>query len=287
MKPFLDRSLLEEAARAVREAFPDTRPQWAVILGSGWTMTAPGWREKGSLLYRRIPGFGIPSVAGHLGVVKVFSIPGGDLLVFHGRRHWYETGDWNPIALPIHVARRMGCRGVLLTNAAGGIREDLSPGQLMVVDDHINGLGLNPLVGNADWWSDPFFTDLSVVYDAELRAILCAVGREQGGVPLSGVYAAVSGPSYETPAEIRALRSMGADAVGMSTVPEAILARAAGLKVAALALICNRAAGLGGPTLSHSEVLETSRQSADQVMRVLTAGIEKMMLSLGPDPSLK
>jgi purine-nucleoside phosphorylase len=277
MKPFLDRSLMEEAARAVREAFPDVRPKLAVILGSGWTLPASGWQEKGSLPYRRIPGFGMPLVVGHPGLLKAYGTSSGDVLVFQGRRHWYEAADWNPIALPIHIARRLGCRAVLLTNAAGGIREDLISGQLMVVDDHINVLGLNPLVGNADWWSDPFFTDLTAVYDAELRSILHTVGVEQGFAPSSGVYAAVSGPSYETPAEVRALQRMGADAVGMSTVPEAILARAAGLKVAALALICNRAAGLGGQPLTHSDVLETSRQSADRVVHLLAAGIEKIL----------
>jgi len=277
MKPFLDRSLMEEAARTVREAFSDLRPKLAVILGSGWTLPASGWQEKGSLPYRRIPGFGVPLVVGHPGLLKAYSTSSGDVLVFQGRRHWYEAADWNPIALPIHIARRLGCRAVLLTNAAGGIRDDLTSGQLMVVEDHINALGLNPLVGNADWWSDPFFTDLTAVYDAKLRSILHKVGLEQGFAPSSGIYAAVSGPSYETPAEVRVLKSMGADAVGMSTVPEAILARAAGLKVAALALICNRAAGLGGPALTHSEVLETSRQSADRVVRLLAAGIEKIL----------
>jgi purine-nucleoside phosphorylase len=277
MKPFLDRSLMEEAARAVREAFPDLRPKLAVILGSGWTLTASAWQEKGSLPYRRIPGFGMPLVVGHPGILKAFRTPTGDVLVFQGRRHWYEAADWNPIALPIHIARRLGCRAVVLTNAAGGIRDDLAPGQLMIVEDHINALGLNPLVGNADWWSNPYFTDLSTVYDADLRAIFHAVACAQGLAPSAGIYAAVSGPSYETPAEVRVLRSMGADAVGMSTVPEAILARAAGLKVAALALICNRAAGLGGQTLTHAEVLETSRQSADRMVRLLAAGIEKIL----------
>lgn len=280
MKPFIDRTLMEEAARAVRETFPELKPRLAIILGSGWTVSAPGWEEKGCLPYRRIPGYGMPVVAGHPGLLKAFGTPRGEVLVFHGRRHWYEAADCNPIALPIHITRRLGGQAMILTNAAGGIREDLTPGRLMILEDHINAMGFNPLVGNADWWSDPFFTDLSAVYDPELRGMLQTAGRAHGLTPAAGVYAAVSGPSYETPAEIRALRSMGADAVGMSTVPEAILARAAGLKVAALALICNRAAGLGGTTLSHAEVLHTGRQTAEAAVRLLVAGVEKMMGAL-------
>ncbi len=277
MKPFLDRSWREEAARAVREQCPGVRPRVAVILGSGWTLPAEGWTERGAIPYHRIPGLGAPSVSGHPGRLAAFGLPAGDLLVFQGRRHWYEAADWNPVAVPIHLARRLGCRAVVLTNAAGGIRADLEPGRLMIIEDHHNAVGWNPLVGNSDWWSETPFPDLSETYDATLREILSAVGRERGLDLAGGVYAAVSGPSYETPAEIRALRNLGADAVGMSTVPEAILARAAGLKVAGLTLISNRAAGLGGRRLTHEEVLQTGRQSAGRVTAFLAAVLERMV----------
>jgi purine-nucleoside phosphorylase len=193
-----------------------------------------------------------------------------ELLLFQGRRHWYEGSGWEPVAIPVYLSLKFGISVLILTNAAGGIRKELAPGNLMIIDDHINAMGCNPLIGNSDPVWGPKFADQTNVYDLELRKIFDKAGNKTG-IPLShGIYAATSGPTYETPAEYNALRLIGVDAVGMSTVPEAILGNAAGMRVAGISCITNIALQTAQNTLSHKEIVGVS-ENAYPVIRVLLA----------------
>jgi inosine/guanosine/xanthosine phosphorylase family protein len=262
-------SILAQGAQAVRAAFPAVRPAGGLILGSGWRATATAFEMHDRLDYSAIPGLGRPTVAGHGGALLRGTCAGLETFVFLGRRHWYEGAGWESVAFPIYLLKALGASFVVLTNAAGGIRDDLAPGALMVIDDHINAMGVHPLVAPHDPFWGSRFPDLTQVYDAELRRRMdCAA--ERLGQPLAhGVYLATSGPTYETPAEIRAFRALGADAIGMSTVPEALLAHAAGLRVGALSFIANRAAGLGGRTLTHAEITTAADRAAPIMSRFL------------------
>ena len=260
---------LQETLSAVRTAMGSPSPLLSLVLGSGWSDAAEFLTPTRSLPYSRIPHFGQPSVPGHNGRLALSSFANCDFLVFHGRRHWYEGDGWDPVALPVRISREFEVPALLLTNAAGGIRDDLEPGALMVVNDHINAMGVNPLVGAALRESGPCFADMSRVYDPLLRGLLDR-SAERSRVRLRhGVYAAVSGPSYETPAEVRALQRLGADAVGMSTVPEAVFACALGLRVAALSCIANRASSADRPPLSHEDVLQAGRSAVPSMRLVL------------------
>lgn len=267
----MDRRQLEQALARVRATWPDVRPVMGAILGSGWSDVIPAFTTHGALPYEEIPGLGRTGVVGHAGRLVWGEHAGVPTLIFQGRRHYYEGVGWTPIALPIFLLKSLGARAVLLTNAAGGLRPDLPPGRLMIMSDHINLMGDHPLLGPHDPFWGPRFPDQSAVYDVALRAALHRAGRAAGESLTEGVYLAGSGPTYETPAEIRAWRTLGADAVGMSTVPEAMLARAAGLRVAGLSCITNWAAGISSQPLSHEEVTETTRLSMARMKAVLLA----------------
>jgi purine-nucleoside phosphorylase len=244
-------------------------------MGSGWRDVVSGFRVLHAVRYADVPELGAPQVAGHGGELLLAHHTGVNLLVFSGRRHWYEGAGWDPIAFPVALAKTMGAQGLLLTNSAGGIRSDLTPGSLMVIDDHINLMGLNPLAGPETPFWGARFPDMSRVYDIDYRARLDAAAHGTGIKLTHGVYLAVSGPSYETPAEIEAFRRLGADAVGMSTVPEAILAHAAGLRVAGLSCIANAAAGRAG-ILSHKEVLAGAKAAIPSLTRLIQAFVEQI-----------
>lgn len=261
--------VLEQAASTIRGAWPDLKPVCGLILGSGWGEAVRAFAVADSIAYDVIPGLGRPGVEGHGGLLLRAAHAGLATLIFQGRRHWYEGEGWTPIALPIYVLKRLGASVVVLTNAAGGIRADLEPGTLMCLDDHINLMGVNPLVGPPPPLWGPRFVDQSQVYDSALRSALDRAAQRAGAQIRHGVYLALSGPAYETPAEIRAWRTLGADAVGMSTVPEAMLARAAGLRVLGLSCITNRAAGLAERPLSHEEVTATTQRAMPMMRNVL------------------
>jgi purine-nucleoside phosphorylase len=281
----MDTERIIKSAESIGAAFPAFRPKLALVMGSGWREVAEGFTVKHSLDYADIPGLGAPQVAGHGGQLLLAEQGGVELLIFSGRRHWYEGAGWDPIAFPVCLTKIMGAQGLVLTNSAGGInaqvdrdlrarsdaarRSASTPvGTVMIIDDHINLMGTNPLIGPHHTFWGPRFPDMTGVYDADYRRRLEEAGHRVG-VPLEhGVYLAVTGPSYETPAEIGAFRGMGADAVGMSTVPEAILARAAGLKVAGLSCITNAAAGMG-QALSHEEVLAGAKAAIPGLTRLL------------------
>lgn len=237
-------------------------------------MVAEAIPDASVIPYADIPGFPMVGVPGHAGRMILGSWHGVEVVVMAGRAHFYEGFDMAAVTFPTRVLAELGIRDLLLTNAAGGIRRGLRPGDFVAISDHINFLGTNPLRGRLAAGRERFI-DMTATYDAELRSRIVRVAKDLGLRIREGVYLAVSGPSFETPAEIRAFRALGADVVGMSTVPEAIVGRQCGLRVAALSCITNVAAGLAGPkqSLSHAEVLEVAREVAPKATRLVEAWI--------------
>jgi purine-nucleoside phosphorylase len=254
----LQADIMTSAQQTIQSLWPDLRPVCAVILGSGWNTMFGEYAEKASIAYSRIPGLGATSVAGHAGRLSWIEIDGADVIAFNGRRHYYEGEGWAPMRTMIKLIKGLGARTLVVTNAVGGIRTDLTGGSLMLVEDHINLMGSNPLIGPHDPDFGERFPCLSRVYDRELMQLLADTAARSGLKLARGIYVAVSGPAYETPAEVRAYRSLGADAVGMSLVPEVVLAGAAGLRVIGLSCIANKAVDLDTELLTHTEVLETT-----------------------------
>ena len=267
----MDDDILEQAVARLRERWPEAHPRCGLILGSGWSDVAEVFEARAAIDYDDIPGLGQPSVEGHAGRLIWAESSGVETFLFLGRRHWYEGEGWTPIAVPVFVMKRLGGATLVLTNAAGAVRNGMKPGDLMVIDDHINQLPSNPLAGPHDPFWGPRFPDQTHVYDPALRALLDRAAARVDEDLHHGVYLASTGPTYETPAEIRAYRAMGADAVGMSTVPEAILANAAGLRVAAISCITNLAAGLGPKELAHEEVRQTAKTAAPRMKSLVLA----------------
>jgi purine-nucleoside phosphorylase len=267
----MNMSLLEGNVQLIGARIGAFRPAAALILGSGWGEAARAFKLVESIPYDQIPGLGATGVQGHAGVMHAAFFETLPLFVFEGRRHWYEGAGWEPVAIPVFLSKQFGAGTLILTNAAGGIRGDLKVGDLMAIDDHINAMGGSPLLGPHDGRWGARFPDQTAVYDPRCRRLLERAAARIGETLPHGIYLASSGPAYETPAEIRAYRSLGADAVGMSTVPEAILAHAAGLRVAALSCITNLAAGLGDTPLAHADVLEQTRRNRSRMAALLTA----------------
>ena len=268
------------AADWLRERLADRAPEVAMILGSGLgdltALLADPWR----VAYSDIPHLPRPGVAGHAGTLWCGELAGVDTLIFQGRFHHYEGHDLASVTLPVRIVRCLEIPTLILTAAVGGIRNDLGPGSLVLIHDHLNLLGENPLRGPNDDRYGLRFPDLSAVYSARLRRHARESAHELGLTLTEGVYAWFPGPSYETPAEVRMARTLGADVVGMSTVPEAIVARHAGLDVLAFAVVTNAAAGLAGP-LDHTDVLQESRKAAVNLGRLLTHCLPR--LNASPD----
>jgi purine-nucleoside phosphorylase len=251
------------------------RPEVVLVLGSGLSSLAEAVEDPVVVPFPEVPGFPDTSVVGHAGRYVGGRLEGRDVLVQAGRFHLYEGHAPDVVCGPVRVAHRLGARALLLTNAAGGVNPALGPGTLMLLEDHLNLTGTNPLTGPVQE-GEIRFPDLSEPYDPQLRA-LARRAAEALGIPLgSGVYAAVAGPSYETPAEVRALARWGADAVGMSTVPEAIAARHMGMAVAGISCITNAAAGVLPSPLRHDEVMETAARVRDQFVALLDACIARV-----------
>ena len=245
-----------ERIRAVSAAIPDV----AIVLGSGLGGFASSLGGAVSIPYQDIPNWPVSKVVGHEGRLVVGEVGGRHIAALSGRAHFYEGHDLRKVTFAVRVLGVLGVRTVVLTNAAGGINTTFSPGDLMVIDDHINLLGSSPLVGPNDERFGVRFPDLTHVYSPRLRRLADDTAAKQGITLRHGVYAACHGPSYETPAEVRYLRTIGADAVGMSTVPEAIVARHMGLEVLGISCITNFAAGVLPQPLNHDEVLETAER---------------------------
>ncbi len=235
------------------------RPSLAIILGSGFQQAAACLKVDTEIGYQKLAGFPPVGVSGHAGKLLLGHLGGSPVAVLSGRAHYYEGHAMDQVTFAVRALAEFGIRDLLLTNAAGGVNRAFRPGDFMVLSDHINLMGTNPLRGPAIP-KLPRFVDMTRAYDPGLGRLLHRAARVSKMRLRSGVYLAVSGPSYETPAEIRAFARLGADAVGMSTVPEAIVARQCGLKVAGISCITNLAAGRGGKTLSHAEVLETAER---------------------------
>ena len=233
------------------------RPTLAIVLGSGFHHALTELRVDKKISYAKIPGFPKPTVSGHAGELYFGHLGKTPVLVLSGRAHFYEGHPMARVTFAVRTLAALGVRDLLLTNAAGGVNEKFRAGDFMALTDHINFMGANPLRGPA-LAGLMRFVDLTDTYDDRLREMLWQAGKNSGLKLRRGVYLAVSGPSYETPAEIRAFAKLGADAVGMSTVPEAIAARQCGLNVAAVSCITNLAAGISRGKLSHTEVLETA-----------------------------
>lgn len=244
------------------------RPTLAIVLGSGFDRVLSRCTAILEVPFTSLPGFPRPSVAGHAGKLVLGYVARMPVAILSGRGHFYEGHAMETVTFPVRVLAKMGVQSVLLTCAAGGVNSRFKPGDYMAVTDHINFMGTNPLRG---WMSpdSPRFVDLSQTYDRPLRDLLTAAAKSAKARLHAGQYLAVCGPSYETPAEIRAFAQLGADAVGMSTVPEAIVARQCGLRVAALACITNLAAGRNKKAISHAEVLSTGEAGAVTVSRLL------------------
>jgi purine-nucleoside phosphorylase len=256
----------QDAARALAAATGAERHDVAVVLGSGWVPAADELgKPDAELAVTELPGFLPPAVAGHAGRLRSVTVGGRRVLVLLGRTHLYEGRGVGAVVHGVRVAAAAGCRTVVLTNAAGGLRDGLAVGQPVLIADHLNLTARSPLVG-------PRFVDLTDLYSARLRGLARAVDPSLA----EGVYAALPGPHYETPAEIRMLRTLGADLVGMSTALEAIAARAEGAEVLAVSLVTNLAAGITGEPLDHAEVLAAGQAAATRMGGLLAAVIESL-----------
>ncbi len=266
-----------EAARFISRRW-SRRPRVAIILGSGLGEVVQGLKRARRIAYRAIPHFPRPGVEGHAGTLHLALWREVPVAVLEGRSHLYEGIAPAEVVFPVRVLTLAGVETFILTCAAGGIAASAAPGSLMVFSDHLNLQGSNPLVGLREPRWGTTFVDLSEAYDPELRSIALRAARGLRLRCFAGVYASVLGPSFETPAEIRALRRLGADAVGMSTVPEVIAARQMGARVLALASITNRAAGLGRQALNHNEVLQAGKKAAGDLRQLL----DRILARLAP-----
>src|ERR1044071_6331092 len=267
----------EHATRVIRARI-SVEPHIALVLGSGLGSFADDFEEAVAIPYEDIPGFVRSTAQGHAGrlvIGKVDSIP---VLAMQGRVHYYEGYSLEEVTFPVRVFNLLGIKTFVLTNAAGGINVQLTQGALMVISDHLNLMGVNPLRGANDERLGPRFPDMSAVYSPELQEIVVDEARAIGVEVRRGIYGALSGPSYETPSEIHLLRNLGADAVGMSTVPEAIVARHMGLEVLGISCITNMAAGISDEPINHEEVMATGdrvRETFTELLRRVIGAINK------------
>ena len=257
---------------AIARAAPGFRPKVAVVLGSGLGSFAADVTTIATIPYGELQTFPQTTVGSHAGKLVLGHVGPTAVAVMQGRAHYYERGRADEMKGAIDMLAGLGCETLLQTNAAGSLRLDMPPGSAMAITDHINFTGVNPLFGES---GDGRFVDMVDAYDPKLVEQLLSVAEVAGIACHSGVYIWFSGPSFETPAEIRAARTLGADAVGMSTVPETILARRAGLRVAALSLMTNYAAGLSTDKLGHDQTLAVARESEDRMRRLLRLFLER------------
>jgi purine-nucleoside phosphorylase len=266
----------EHAARTIRARANVDDARVAVVLGSGLGGFADDFMEAVSIPYNEIPGFVTSTAEGHAGRLVVGKLDQVPVVAMQGRVHFYEGYSLEEVTFPIRVFKLLGIKTIVLTNAAGGIDVQLSQGALMVISDHLNLMGVNPLIGPNDEKFGVRFPDMTEVYSRELQEIVVEEARAMGVEVRRGIYAALSGPSYETPAEIHMLRTFGADAVGMSTVPEAIVARQVGLNVLGISCITNMAAGISDQPINHEEVMETGNRVRNTFAQLLRRVITRL-----------
>ena len=277
--PGLEFARAEAAAKFIQNK-TKLRPQIALVLGSGLGAFADEFAGATRIPYAKIPHFPCSTAIGHAGQLVLGSVENIPVVGMQGRVHLYEGYSAKDVVFPIRVFARMGVKAVILTNAAGGIKKDFTQGRLVLISDHINLQGTNPLIGPNDEHFGTRFPDMTNAYDKKFRELALAEGRRLQLDLAEGVYASLSGPTYETPAEIRYLRSVAADLVGMSTVPEVIAARHSGLRVLGISCVTNAAAGILDQPLDHKEVLETAERVKGQFIGLLRAIIPDIASAL-------
>ena len=267
--------MINETIKYIEKNIKDFKPELGIILGSGlgdFADSLDGIRIK----YSDIPGFETSTVSGHKGQLVFAEVEGRKAVIMQGRYHYYEGYHISRIVYPIKVMKKLGVKNLIVTNAAGSVNKEYNAGDLMVISDHINLMGVNPLIGENDSTLGERFPDMSDIYKHSLCDLAQEKGKELGLVIRKGVYVAMSGPSYETPAEINMLRIMGADAVGMSTVPETLVANYCGMDVLGISCITNSAAGVKQIRLSHEEVVETAARVKESFKKLLVSVISAM-----------
>jgi purine-nucleoside phosphorylase len=268
---------IEEAAAYVRGRSP-TRPALAIILGSGLGALADAVEREAALPYKEIPHFPVSTAVGHAGTLVLGMLEGKAAVVMQGRVHAYEGYEAAEVVFPVRVMQALGAHTLLVSNAAGGLNRQWAAGDLMVIADHINFMGRNPLIGANEEDLGPRFPDMSAAYDRSLSVLAERAALEEGIVLRRGVYVAVSGPNYETPAELRMLARWGADAVGMSTVPEVIAARHLGMRVLGLTAITDMATGEQVESVTHESVLAVARELEPRFVRLVRRIVREMEL---------
>ena len=267
---------VRQAAAKITAACGKLAPKIAIILGSGLGGLAKKLTDETTLAYSELPGFPVLTVAGHAGKLHIGRLDGVPVIVLNGRKHFYETADPYPLRTMIRAVRAAGVETLFLSNAAGSLRSHIKVSELMLITDHINFLGLNPLAGPNDETFGPRFVPVSDAWDPELRVKMKTVAQREGITLHEGVYIAFRGPSFETPAEIRMVAGWGADAVGMSSVPDCLIARHCGMKVVGVSCITNMGAGLSDEKLSHAHTLENAAKAADAFERLVIAAVKEL-----------
>jgi purine-nucleoside phosphorylase len=268
-------TVARETARVIRDRIGAEPPVAAIILGSGLGRLADRITDRQVVSYHDVPGFPPPTVVGHSGSVVAGFLAGRRVIALSGRFHMYEGHDADLAGFPVRVLHELGAPTLVVTNAAGGLRRTFKPGDIMMIRDHINMMFRNPLIGALED-GDERFPDMSDPYDPALMTLARAVAKEQGTALAEGVYCGLLGPTYETPAEVKMLTVIGADAVGMSTVPEVIVARARGMRVLGFSCITNLACGLSDSPITHAEVLETTLIAGDRMSSLVAEIIRRM-----------
>ncbi len=267
---------MQDTINFINEKTNNFNPQIGVILGSGLGDIVEKLEVKYSISYSDIPGFQKSTVQGHAGKLVFVEINGKRCVFMQGRYHFYEGHSMQVVTYPIKVMKKIGVEKLIITNAAGAVNKSFQPADLMIIKDHINLLGTNPLIGKNDDTLGTRFPDMSEVYKKDLIELAKKCAKEWGIQPRVGVYAACTGPSYETPAEVNMLRTLGADAVGMSTVPEAIVANYCGIDVLGISCLTNYAAGILMYPLSHQEVIESANQAKERFQNLLLAVLKEI-----------
>ncbi|QPA29931.1 purine-nucleoside phosphorylase [Thermaerobacillus caldiproteolyticus] len=271
----MNKQAIDKAATYLQEKFP-TPPQIGLILGSGLGVLAEEIEQAIKIPYEQIPEFPVSTVEGHAGQLVYGQLQGATVVAMQGRFHYYEGYSFDKVTFPVRVMKALGVEQLIVTNAAGGVNERFQPGDLMIITDHINNMGSNPLIGPNDPDLGVRFPDMTEAYSKRLRQLAKDVADRLNIRVQEGVYVANTGPSYETPAEIRMIRTIGGDAVGMSTVPEVIVARHAQMEVLGISCISNMAAGILDQPLTHDEVIETTEKVKADFLRLIKAIVAEM-----------
>lgn len=271
----MDLKLVKESAEYIKSKLKEI-PEIGAILGSGLGDMADTLEDKIVIKYSEVPNLPVSTVKGHAGQFVIGKLQGKCVIMMQGRFHFYEGHKMNLLALPVYIMKAIGVKSLIVTNACGGVNTEFTPGDLMIITDHINFSGTSPLIGKNDEEIGPRFPDMSCAYNKDYVNLAKNVGKQQGIILKEGVYMMFTGPSYETPAEVRMARILGADAVGMSTVPEVIAASHCGLKVLGISCITNMAAGILDQPLNHEEVIETSTRVKSDFVKLINGVIEHM-----------